>query len=136
MTVLNRRSFPYSAAALILGAALLTTVLPVPGAAGNAAKLTYLQTNAHLALPRVTLPPGSYRFEVVNPASGSTAVLVTSGSVNGRVHFLGLTRRVIRPRHLPEDQVITVGEAPAGQPIPITAWYPNGSASGYEFIYR
>jgi hypothetical protein len=46
-----------------------------------------------MALPSVTLPAGTYSFEIVNPTSSADAVLVTSGTRSRTVHFLGLTRR-------------------------------------------
>jgi len=31
---------------------------------------------------------------------------------------------------------VALGEAPIGEPSPIRAWYPIGSQSGHEFLYR
>ena len=88
-----------------------------------------------MALPGVELTPGAYRFEVANPHTSADAVLVTSQATR-KVHFLGIVQRVERPRNLPANQAITVGEAPAGEPVPITAWYPVGHRSGYRFVYE
>jgi hypothetical protein len=118
-------------------AALLAALAASPGAAGTTAgKTTVLQVNRTMALPGVTLPPGTYAFEVANADTSRNVVLVTSrGSGPRKVHFLGLTRLVDRPRSVPAGQVIAIGEAPTGEPVPITAWYPVGFNSGHQFIY-
>jgi hypothetical protein len=87
-----------------------------------------------MALPGVTLPPGEYTFELFNHGTSGDTVLVTSDHQH-RVHYLGLTRIVERPRNMRPDQVIAVGEAPVGEPVPIRVWYPAGSSSGRQFIY-
>jgi hypothetical protein len=121
----------------VVSALLFATCMSATSSAGAAAsRLTHLQVNRTMALPGVVLSPGLYTFQVLNPESSGNAVLVTSGTSNRRAHFLGFTRPVERPRNMPEDQTITVREARAGEPVPITAWYPVGYASGHEFIYE
>jgi hypothetical protein len=117
---------------ILMMAACLTTAVET---AADASRLTRIQINRAMALPGVILPPGRYTFEVANPSTSANTVLVTSGDAHRTVHFLGLAARVERPRRMPADQVISVGEAPDGEPIPILAWYPAGFSTGYRFNY-
>ena len=136
MTINSKRSISRRLALAAGAAALVAALVPVASDAGSpSSRLTRIQVNRTLALPGVTLPPGSYTFEVANPSTSANTVMVLSAPGQPQVNFLGLTRPVARPRNLAKDQVITIGEAPAGAPIPITAWYPIGSARGHQFIY-
>ena len=139
MRALNTtRQLVWRAAVVASSAALLAAVLTAPASAGaNQSKLTRLTVNRAVALPGVTLPAGTYTFEVANGATSANVVMVSSPSGAGRkVHFLGLTRVIERPHSLPDSQVITIGEAPAGEPVPIRAWFPIGYASGHQFVYE
>jgi hypothetical protein len=137
MTATDSGHITRRALVVTLGAALLATCISATSDAGSpASQLTRIHVGRSMALPGVTLPPGSYTFEILNPASAADVVVVSSGSAHRTVHYLGLTRRIDRPSRLPANQVIAVAEAPAGEPIPITAWFPVGSASGRQFIYR
>jgi hypothetical protein len=136
MTIHSKHSISRRLALAAGAAALVAALMPIASdAASPSSRLTRIQFNRTLALPGVTLPPGSYTFEIANPTTSANAVLVSSGPGQHKVHFLGLTRRIERPRNLQKDQVITIGEAPAGMPVPITAWYPIGSSSGHQFVY-
>jgi hypothetical protein len=88
-----------------------------------------------VALPGVVLPAGSYTFEIANPESSLTVVRVTRRDT-GRVFYAGHTRMTPRPVDLPADQLIGLGEAPRGEAVPITVWYPSGRSQGHRFIYR
>jgi hypothetical protein len=120
----------------VIGTALAALCLSVATDAGTpVSKRTFVKVNRTMALPGVTLPPGAYTFEVANPTSSANVVQVTGGANHRQVHFLGLTRRLDRPKSMPPDQTLSIGEARAGEPVPITAWYPIGFSSGYQFIY-
>lgn len=136
MTINSTRSISRRLALAAGAAALVAALAPVASDAGfPPSRLTRIQFNRTLALPGVTLPPGSYTFEVANPSTSANTVLVSSAPGQPKVNFLGLTRPVERPRNLAKDQVITIAEARAGEAIPITAWFPIGSSRGHQFIY-
>ncbi len=86
-----------------------------------------------VTLPGVVLPAGEYQFEVMRVASEGMVVRVTRTS-DRRPYFLGFTQNVERPRSL-GDRTIVLGEASAGSPPPIRAWYPIDGDKGHEFIY-
>ncbi|HEV3060967.1 MAG TPA: hypothetical protein VGY48_22155 [Vicinamibacterales bacterium] len=94
----------------------------------------YLTFRVPVALPRVTLAPGTYVFEIANPDSGADIVRVRSKVTNEPV-FMGFTHRIERPASAGATHV-TLGEAGRGEASPVLAWYPVGSGSGLEFVYR
>ena len=118
-----------AAAAVVLAIAAGT-----PSSAASVNHINHLTFSAPMALPGVTLAPGAYTFQIVNPESGLRVVSVSSRD-RSRHHFLGLTRAVRRPSDLDRNAVVRLGEARAGEPMPILAWYPIGSSHGLEFIY-
>lgn len=123
------RNLVFTAAIALLA---LASATPSRAALGPGDRITF---SGAVALPGVVLPAGSYTFEVANPWSSHTVVRVASRDT-GRVHFLGFTRMVPRPADLPADQLISLGEAPRGEAVPIEVWYPGGRSQGHRFIYR
>ena len=94
-------------------------------------RVNHLTFNRAVALPGVTLPAGTYVFEVV----GNSSDVVRVSSKQGRHYFMGFTQRIERPAARRPLPLATFGEAPAGTPQPIAAWYPIGSARGHRFLY-
>jgi hypothetical protein len=97
--------------------------------------MAYLTFNRAVALPGVELPAGTYVFELALPLSEQNVVRVTSHD-RRRIYLTAFTYPIQRPATLPRDQWITFGEARAGSAPPITAWFPEGSERGRQFIYR
>jgi hypothetical protein len=87
-----------------------------------------------VALPGMTLGAGTYRFEIANPTSGANVVRVSNPRTQ-QVYFMRHTMRVSRPHMLPDDHIVTFGEAPAGEPMPIRIWYPRDGGDGHRFVY-
>ena len=98
------------------------------------ARTTYLTFSGAVALPGVTLPAGSYVFEIVDGLWRNDIVRVRAKATS-KIYLTAFTRSVQRPRSLQQDQFVTFGEATPGVPRPITAWYPAGERTGHEFIY-
>ena len=110
---------------LVAGAATLAATTPT--------RRELLTFRSPVALPGVTLTPGTYSFEIFNPYDGADVVLVRSTATR-QPKFLGLTHRV--DRRSPDDVAhLALGEARVGDPAPILAWYPSAEASGRAFIY-
>ena len=101
----------------------------------NASRLTYLTFNRAVALPGVTLQAGTYAFDILNPESTANVVRVRNRE-RTKVFYVGLTRRIPRPESVRRDRPVQLGEAAAGVPAPILAWYHSDDRSGYEFQYR
>ena len=102
------------------------------GVPGN--RLTFLTFSRSVSLPGVTLPAGTYAFEVANPDSGADVVLVRDHA-RRRTYFLGITHRSPRPFNWSETRQVVFGETARGEAAPIRAWYPVDNAMGHEFIY-
>ena len=98
-------------------------------------RLTYLTFSEPVALPGVTLAPGSYAFELADPTGHATVVSVRN-KAHTKAYFMGFTRRIDRPRGMADTASVSFGEAPRGQARPIVAWYPPDSSEGLKFIYR
>jgi hypothetical protein len=81
------------------------------------------------------LNAGTYTFESgpVGTHPGIVRVTTRNGQ---RVLYMGFTLAVSRPAGRAASPIVSLGEAPAGSPAPIVAWYPIGSATGHEFLYR
>ena len=119
----------------------LCTVVLLGGLAGSATgatsdgrRTTYFTFDHAIQLPGVTLPAGSYAFEVANPYTSSNIVRVASRD-RKKVFVMRITRFVHRPVTGNLKATISLGESPAGSPQPIRAWYPQGETLGREFIY-
>jgi len=87
-----------------------------------------------VALPGVTLPAGTYRFEMPS-ASPSDGVVSVSSRDGRKVYLTQFTRLIDRPRG--GDQLtVTLGEAAPGAAPQVKAWYPIGANEGRQFIYN
>jgi len=102
--------------------------------AGALNQMMYVTFSGSVQLPGVVLTRGTYVFERAEPQTSDNLIRVLSGD-RKRVYLLAFTRRIDRPIGMPRDQVVSFGEAPAGSPPPVTAWYPRGEDRGHEFIY-
>jgi hypothetical protein len=85
-------------------------------------------------IPGAALPAGTYIFEVANPEGQGDIVRVLSAD-RKQAFLLKFTRPIYRQAKGPLKPTISLGEAPAGMPPPVTAWYPESEARGREFLY-
>ncbi|MBI4263601.1 MAG: hypothetical protein HY657_04445 [Acidobacteria bacterium] len=125
----NRKSLAAACGAAILGLVMAASST----ASTNASRRSYLTFSGPVALPGVTLRAGAYTFELAD--SNRRDIVQVRTRDRSRVLWMGFTRLVRRPAGLRADRPATLGEAPRGTPPPITAWYPFGEPTGYEFIY-
>jgi hypothetical protein len=101
----------------------------------NVSRTNQLTFSGPVTLPSVTLPAGTYVFELPSPLTSPDIVRVRNAA-RTMVYFTAFTELIDRPDGLPEDQVVSLGEAASGMAPPIVAWYPLGESTGYKFIYR
>jgi hypothetical protein len=97
-------------------------------------RLTYVKFNRPVALPGVALGAGIYIFELPDPI-GATDVVRVSSQDRRTVYLTAFTRIIDRPAGLNANQPVSLAEAPAHAPQPITAWWPSGDSTGRQFIY-
>jgi hypothetical protein len=93
----------------------------------------YITFSGTVALPGVTLPAGTYRFEV--PMLGATDVVSVSSQDGKKVYLTQFTRVIDRPRG-GENLNVTLGEHAPGTAPQVKAWFPIGGDSGRQFIYN
>jgi len=117
----------------VFGVVSVGFLITSSASAGPFTNTTYLKFSSPVALPGAVLRPGQYVFEIADPTTGRHVVKVQDRQ-RSHTALLMLTRKVMRAR--PTDaSIVTLGEAPAGAPRPITTWYPAGDVIGFEFIY-
>jgi len=116
---------------IVAGLVLGSFVIAANGRAANIARTEYLTLKSATALPGVVLPPGTYTFEAIE---GHPDVVRVSNRLTKRVLYMGFTEIVQRQNR--SGGSLTFGEAPKGEPVPIKAWFPDGSLRGNEFRHR
>ena len=118
---------------LVSCVAIVTGLMAARTASGDVSHTNYLTFSAPFALPGVTLPAGTYTFEMAVP--GSYDVVRVMSRDRAHVYLTAFTKRVERPRGLAANRQIVFGEAPARVAPPVKAWFPIGGAIGHEFVY-
>ena len=96
--------------------------------------INYLTFSQPVPLPGVTLPAGTYHFEL--GLAGTHPYVVGVTNKRGQPFYMGFTLEVPRPRGMSNSRLVDFGEAVAGAPAPIAVWYPIDSPSGHAFVYR
>jgi hypothetical protein len=96
-------------------------------------KLTYLTFSGPVQMPGITLPAGTYRFELADPNSGRRVIRVSDkdGSKSYGI-FLSISDQKLQPS---DNPVVMFKETPAGAPQAVQAWFYPGETYGYEFAY-
>ncbi len=99
--------------------------------------INHLTFSKAVALPGVVLPAGAYTFEA-GPGGVSRKIVVVRTRDGQETLYLGftLTREVRQSAGMPKHRTVSFGEAPTGQPTPITVWYDKDSSTWHEFLYR
>ncbi len=126
----TRKSFLAAVGVVILG------VLIAASAHAWSTDTNYLTFNVPVALPGVTLSPGTYTFRLPTETNRDI-VQVLKRDKSGRLtsYFMGMTQPVERT-NLQQGSMVSLGEAAPGQAPPIKAWFPLGERDGHAFIYK
>jgi hypothetical protein len=96
-------------------------------------KTTYLTFSGPVSLPGISLPAGTYTFQIANPDSGSRVIQVSDkDKKNVRGLFFAIPTQLPDPSN---DPVVRFAERPEGAPEAIKAWFYPGERTGYEFVY-
>jgi hypothetical protein len=94
----------------------------------------YVTFSGPVSLPGVTLPAGTYRFEVPDVATSNGIVSVSSRD-GSTVYLTQFTLAVERPSG-GDKLTVTLGEAAPGIAPQVKAWFPIGERMGRQFIYN
>jgi hypothetical protein len=118
---------------LACSVALLACVMTAPSAAQPVDKRTLFTFRAPVAMPGVTLAPGTYLFRLADPTSSSNVIQVldSEGKKPFGMFFAARAER-IEAASAPELRFM---ETPAGTPAAIKTWWYPGERAGYEFVY-
>src|SRR5712691_2177445 len=114
-------------------AALLAVGMSTAAHADEWNKLTYLTFSGPVNMPGITLPAGTYRFELMDPDSSRRVIRVSDkdGTKNYGI-FLSVSDQKLMPS---DNAVVMFKETPAGSPQAIQSWFYPGETHGYEFVY-
>jgi len=114
----------------------LAGLIGIPVNAGAWAAHENLVTfSSPVALPGVTLAPGTYLFR--SPSGFSSNIVQVLRKDKNRPmtsYFMGMTQPVERTIFEPAV-LVSLGEVAPGQATPIKAWFPDGERVGHAFIY-
>jgi hypothetical protein len=123
---LTRKAIMFSAALAILS----TGALGAAGFGRLPQQTTYLSFSVPVALPGVTLGSGTYIFERADPNLPDVVRVLSRD--RSRIYYTGFTLPVTRPE---AGALVSLQEAPASKPQPISAWWPEGGTRGHRFYY-
>jgi hypothetical protein len=127
---MTHRSSFITAAGVVLG--LAASAASIHG--WTATHLTYLTFSGPVALPGVTLPAGTYAFQI-GDVTGVNTIVTVRNKAQTQQYFMGFTEPVARPRGMSDQTSVSLAEAAPGAARPILVWYPPDS-DGRKFIYR
>lgn len=91
----------------------------------------YLTFSSPIALPGVSLGPGTYVFR--RETSGLLRVL---NAEHGQTYLLAFTTPVQRHTDLDKYEVRFIEPSVEGSPYRVFAWFTPGSSIGQELLYR
>ncbi len=111
----------------------LTMGLSAPASASMSDKMTRFTFDRPIALPGVTLPPGTYVFKLADPTIERKVVQVLDGR---GMHSYALLQAVPAFRSDKEGEPsVSLMDTVPGMPAAIHSWWPVGESQGFEFIY-
>src|SRR3954447_13445986 len=118
---------------LAFGTAVLVAGLAPGATADDFTKLTLLTFSGPVDVPGITLPAGTYRFELADPTTSRRVVMVSDKDGNKSYGmFLSIPNQGMAPADKP---VVMFKEAAAGAPPAVQVWFYPGETYGYEFAY-
>src|SRR4029078_11342415 len=117
----------------IVCSAAVFAALAATAHADDFTKLSLLTFSGPVDVPGITLPAGTYRFELADPTTGRRVVKVADK--DGKKTY-GMFISIPNQRMTPSDTpVVMFQDAVAGAPPAVKAWFYPGETFGYEFAY-
>src|SRR5215213_9371729 len=118
---------------LVCSATILAAGMATVAQADEWNKLTLLTFSGPVDLPGITLPAGTYRFELADPSTGRRVIKVADkDNTKSYGIFLSMSNQRMEPADKP---IVMFQEAPAGAPQAVKMWFYPGETYGYEFVY-
>jgi len=113
---------------------MMVCVLVGSAAAFSPDHRAYITFSGPVRLPGVTLPAGTYTFELAAPDTARNLVRV-SNKDRTQVYYTAFTRLTERSSRGSLETKIVLGETPAHTIQPIKVWFPQDEVIGNEFIW-
>jgi len=118
---------------IVCGAALLALSVGPSASADEFTKLTLLTFSAPVEVPGITLPAGTYRFQLADPTTGRSVVKVSDkDGTKTYGMFISMSNERLTPTDRP---VVMFKETAVGAPPAVQVWFYPGETYGYEFAY-
>jgi len=118
---------------IVCGAAALAAFLAPAAHADEWNKRTYLTFSGPVQMPGVTLPAGTYTFELADPDSTRHVIRVSEKETDKPIGmFITIPSERFDP---PSENLIMFAERPAGSPQAVQVWFYPGDKIGEEFVY-
>ena len=118
---------------VLCGAAILSLGLAPLAHADEFTKLTLLTFSGPVQVPGISLPAGTYRFQLADPTTGRRVVKVSDkDGTKTYGMFISMPNQRLTPSNNP---VVMFKETPAGAPPAVQVWFYPGETYGYEFAY-
>jgi hypothetical protein len=115
------------------GAAAMALSLTSAARADEWNKLTLLTFSGPVDVPGITLPAGTYRFQLADPEGGRQVIRVDDKDGKKTYGmFLSMSNQKLEPSDKP---VVMFAESVAGAPPAVKVWFYPGETAGYEFVY-
>ncbi len=118
---------------LVCGVVAMVCVLAGSLGAMSPDRRAYVTFSGPVRLPGVTLPAGTYTFEL--PFENTRDLVRITNRQHTQVYYTGFTNLTQRSPRGSLDTKIVLGEVPAGTIQPIKVWFPQDEVIGNEFIY-
>src|SRR5437870_2935465 len=118
---------------ILYGAVALAVILGSPAKADEVKKLTYVTFSAPVQVPGVTLPAGTYRFELADPMVERGILEISSK--DGKQHYAMLMTIPTDREKATDNPVVMFKETARGEPTAVQAWFYPGERMGQEFVY-
>ncbi|MCU1384196.1 MAG: hypothetical protein JWL71_2893 [Acidobacteria bacterium] len=114
-------------------AAILAAGLAPSAHADEFTKLTLLTFSGPVDVPGITLPAGTYRFELADPTTSRRVVRVSDkDGTKSYGMFISMPNQRMTPT---DNPVVMFKESAAGAPPAVQVWFYPGETYGYEFAY-
>jgi hypothetical protein len=118
---------------ILSSAAVFALALAPAAHADDFTKLTLLTFSGPVDVPGITLPAGTYRFELADPTTGRRVIRVSD---KDGTKTYGMFLSISNERMTPSDKpVVMFKETAAGAPPAVQVWFYPGETYGYEFAY-
>jgi hypothetical protein len=114
--------------AVLMAALSATAQSSLRTTSGSINDLTFADA---FALPGVSMPAGTYRFES-GPKGTHRDIVRVSSKYGQKIFYQGFTTPIAHPAG---QGPVVFGEVARGVPPPMVAWYPIGSTRAHRFQY-